>query len=284
MKEPAFAEKRAKEVLDIVKLGKYQLWQKSPDSGEEFDISEDVQFSIGHTDFVTEAEIGTFKVDTSEKDPKADKYPIVLVTNESTTKALKRFSDQGLTRPLGLNFASPKNPGGGFLRGAQAQEEDLCRSSCLYHTLANKKEFYDYYQFVGPTGTGNLLYSPNVVFFKDENYTNVKPFKASIITCAAPNISGLDKEIRNSATIKTILRDRIGSVLRCASHYGHRNLVLGAWGAGVFGNDPEIVADQFKYWIYDSYTFENCFDNIVFAVLDTTPNQINFSTFQNTFK
>lgn len=40
--------------------------------------------------------------------------------------------DQSL---LVLNFTNGIQPGGGFLGGARAQEEVLCRSSALYHTL-----------------------------------------------------------------------------------------------------------------------------------------------------
>lgn len=274
-KDPAFAEKRARDVLDIVKSGTYQ----TPD-GKTFDISEILQFSLNHQDFLTEAEIGTYKV---EADSSANDFPVVSVTNESATAALKRFTDQKVPAPLVLNFASAKNPGGGFLRGATAQEEDLCRSSCLYQTLAPHKDFYDYYQFVGSTGTGNLIYSPDVVFFKDENYVNIEPFTASVITCAAPNISSVP-EMKNSKTVKKMLEDRIGSVLRIASHYGHRNLVLGAFGCGIFGNDPEIVAQIFHDWIYKDYSFRKCFDSIVFAVLDKSANQTNFKTFEKVFK
>ena len=36
-----------------------------------------------------------------------------------------------------LNFASAKNPGGGFRKGAQAQEECLARCSALYSSLTS---------------------------------------------------------------------------------------------------------------------------------------------------
>jgi uncharacterized protein (TIGR02452 family) len=58
----------------------------------------------------------------------------VQVVNETTLQAARRLTEARL-RPLALNFANGVHPGGGFRRGARAQEEVLCRSSALFETL-----------------------------------------------------------------------------------------------------------------------------------------------------
>lgn len=56
-------------------------------------------------------------------------------------------------------------------------------------------------------------------------------------------------------------------MLRVASEHKIKILVLGAWGCGVFKNDPNDIADHFKHFLVGpNAAFKDVFRKVVFAV------------------
>jgi len=197
--------------------------------------------------------------------------PIVEVTEERTQEAAWRLVvREGREHVVVLNFASARNPGGGFLNGAKAQEEDLARSSGLYPCLVGQELYYrSNREHDSMLYTDHLIYSPGVPWFRTRSRELLdRVFLASVITAPAPNAGqALRRDPAAGPAIEAALRRRAGLVLALARAQGHRELVLGAWGCGVFMNDPGMVADAFAQWMA-SETFAGAFERVTFAIYD----------------
>jgi uncharacterized protein (TIGR02452 family) len=83
-----------------------------------------------------------------------------------------------------------------------------------------------------------------------------------------------------AATISTLVA-RARKVLALAAARQHRFLVLGAWGCGVFRNDPTAVAEAFAQ-IHDA-AFAGAFERVVFAVYERGEALPNQQAFQRRF-
>lgn len=200
----------------------------------------------------------------------------ITVTRETTIQALERLPKGG--HLACLNFASAKNPGGGFLGGAQAQEESLARSSGLYPCLLEQRSHYERNRAESvPIYLDLAIWSPHVPFFKNDRGDWLDaPVLSSVVTCAAPNASALRQQKRFDADqVATALRKRAVLVIAVAAHHGVERFVLGAWGAGVFGNDPVMVADAFGTLLAGEYA--NAFAEVIFAVPGDGPNHEAFA-------
>ena len=184
------------------------------------------------------------------------------VTNESTLAATRRLGGDLAC----LVFASARNPGGGFLNGAQAQEESIARGSALYPCLRAAGDFYAHHRAHPElTYTDRVIYSPAVPVFRDDKGDLLpQPYPVSFLTAAAPNLGAIRRNQPELAPeVPAVLARRAIRVLKVAAGHGHRRLVLGAWGCGVFGNDPATVADAFA----QALRAVPHFDEVVFAVL-----------------
>lgn len=185
----------------------------------------------------------------------------VQVCNETTLQSGYRLIKDGL-KPLALNFANGVSPGGGFLYGALAQEESLCRASALYQTLVGDP-MYDFHQKRGlPDSTDWTIYSPDVPIFRNDDGTELdQPWTMSFLTSAAPVASMVGQP-----KSEKLLRQRIHRILAIASAYGYETLILGAWGCGAFHNDPYQTAHDFRKYLEDD--FSGHFAKVIFAITD----------------
>ena len=105
----------------------------------------------------------------------------------------------------------------------------------------------------------------------------------SILTSPAPNAGeALKRDADAHRAVRATLERRAGQVLRVAAAEGHRTLVLGAWGCGVFRNNPESVADVFATWL-SAPAFAGAFARVVFAVYDRSAGQENRRAFERRF-
>lgn len=213
----------------------------------------------------------------------------IEVTNESTLQAATALTRKH-TRVGVLNFASAKNPGGGFLRGTQAQEESLARASGLYHSLT-KSTCADYYTAHRAAGDARyshrMIWSPGCPVFRDDAGQFLdRPYLVDVLTAAAPNVRALKEQDQyDYKEVGRILRERIGKALRIFSEQGCRVLVLGAWGCGVFGNNPIEVAELFAEYLLPSGglddpdgLFHDHFERVRFAIYGDKQNFDAFTT------
>jgi uncharacterized protein (TIGR02452 family) len=200
----------------------------------------------------------------------------VHITNETTLGASRQLVERGL-RPLALNFANGVIPGGGFLAGATAQEEALCRSSALYQTLIGDQMYEEHRKRPLPDSTDWAIYSPDVPVFRMDDGTELpQPWLLSFITCAAPYAPEIGQPIAGD-----LLQKRIQRVLAIARAYGHPALVLGAWGCGAFDNDPHRTATDFRYALENDH--RGVFSDIVFAITDWSPERRFLGPFRDVF-
>jgi uncharacterized protein (TIGR02452 family) len=118
------------------------------------------------------------------------------------------------------------------------------------------------------------IWSPNVPFFRDDGGALLdEPFLTSVITAPAPNAGAVvSNEPERGVEIEPTLRRRASLVLRIAAAREVRRLVLGAWGCGVFRNDPLLVAGTFAHLLRGLGEFAGEFYQVVFAIFDRSPD------------
>lgn len=202
----------------------------------------------------------------------------ISIKSLDTVSTFKKLRKEYIGKIGLLNFASFQSPGGMFLQGSMAQEECLCHNSVLFPVLEHFKKSY-YTPNKASLNKGYYLdkgiYSKNIFFTKDLNSN------ADVLTLAAPNLRYMQRTNTrlDEKEYMKILWNRIFTVLYQFAINECYCIVLGAYGCGVFKNNPCVVASVFKDLLENE--FKNVFAEIIFAIPDR--NSENFKAFKSTF-
>lgn len=205
------------------------------------------------------------KLDTPAPYPSTD----IEIENIDTITAAIRECKAG-HRVLLLNMANARKPGGGWLSGAIAQEEDLFRCTDLHATL--KEELY-------PMRNNEVIYTPKTHILRDASYNDLdEPIEVGVMSVAARQnpftINGhLTGFVRRETEEKIALIYHIGAIQK------YDCLILGALGCGAFNNPPHDIAEIFCDVTND---YIQHFKKIIFAVMSDKYN-INCDVFQRSF-
>ncbi|MGK7874670.1 MAG: TIGR02452 family protein [Xenococcaceae cyanobacterium] len=269
----------AKETLLILENGQYLT-----ESGISVEFEHEQKEAVRGTRLYTPELLQSLLAQDNKRDVT---QTIIEVTNETTQVAAQRLVQiEGCNDLVLLNYASARNPGGGFINGAKAQEEDLARCSGLYPCLMTQPAYYEANRNQSSLlYTDHIIYSPKVPFFRTQSRNLLESiFTASVITAPAPNAGqALRRDAEALPKIQTTLQLRAGYVLSVARANNHRSVLLGAWGCGVFRNDPKLVADIFGNWLM-SPEFCGCFERVVFAIYEKSKTLAALSAFQTRFQ
>ena len=264
---------RALEVVDICRKGSYLVSNNEIKFGDKmFECMKETFYVPASKSYVAPVQFSGLK--TFENSVKIE------LTGEKTVDTIFRLRDM---QNVGvLNFASARKAGGGFMTGAQAQEESLCLCSGLYSCLTteegrkyyaeNDKEHFACY-------TDAMIYSSKVPFFKNSQNQNVDYVCVDVLTCPAINrgvLMGTVNTAKNIDVYDAKMRDRMFKCLCLFKERGCKTLILGAFGCGVFGNHPATIS---KNWFDLLSYYDFGFEHIVFAVYDRPPNMSCFNHF-----
>lgn len=213
--------------------------------------------------------------------------PALEVRGEGTVDAVFRLAaGQTLCPKIGvLNFASAKNPGGGFLNGSVAQEECLAFCSNLYHTQTTGQgpRYYEINRANrDPVYTDTMLIG-DVTFFRTSDYALTESYvTCPVITAPAVNMGVVIRNGNSVDRAKGVMKGRMRKILALFAQWGCTDLILGAYGCGVFRNDPEDVA---RFWqeLLEDEGWGRLFARVTFSILERPGKDGNIAPFRRRF-
>jgi uncharacterized protein (TIGR02452 family) len=231
---------------------------------------------------------------------------MVKVVNEDCLVVYQRLASEH-NRPALLNLANAQTPGGGYRKGAGAQEENLFRRSNYYLSLDMEFDYnkqadrfwctanceqkpVDIHQNIYPIEEYGAIYTSGITVFRhseDKGYAYLEQpvYGVCAIASAAYARPELKRNDNNFLVEKYAVdtRKKIENIFAIAYHHGHDCLVLSAFGCGAFKNPPNHIAMIFKSVIEQ---YAGYFKIIYFSIIDdhNTGYQLNLDGNYRPFK
>jgi uncharacterized protein (TIGR02452 family) len=209
--------------------------------------------------------------------------PVIRVESIDSVSAVRKYGRLGSA--CVLNMASAKTAGGGVADGFTAQEECLFRCSSL--SVSVTQDLY-------PLDGNVALYSNDICFFKDVDYEYNDAVIADVVSVAAVNLninSKYDEEtdifidgmIPKPKDYDDTMLKRIRLMCCLAIDNDVEYLILGAWGCGVFKNNPHDISELF-HTVLISEGYGYFFRKVIFAVInDHNSVANNYEIFKERF-
>jgi uncharacterized protein (TIGR02452 family) len=196
-----------------------------------------------------------------------------------------------------LNMASRRNPGGGVINGAGAQEEYLFRCTDYYRSLYQYASYaheyglhQSHYNYPLDRNFGGI-FSPDVTIFRSTEETGYAliehPWKMNFI--AVPGMNRPKTILRGNEERIVFdlipgIKNKMRTIFRIAMDNGMKTLLLGALGCGAFKNPPKHTAELFNE-VLSEPEFKHVFRRIIFVIKDdhNSPINGNFASFSTVF-
>lgn len=268
-----------KEIIQVIKDGKYKN-----EEDDIIDIKDKMEYSLEHTKCYTPEDLNLVIANINSELKKTEtkrhiEYRFLDMTTGDALKLLDSEQPYTVSKIGVLNFASAKNPGGGYKEGVKAQEEALARCSTLVYCLTSKKvqAYYNTNREICKTKkphyglyTDYTIYSEAVPFIRDDNFNYYKsPIYTDIVTSPAVNYGVIAREEGETDSTRKLVKEtmihRIEGIISLFSHHKVERIVLGAFGCGVFRLSPILVASAFKQ-VLEEKGLGSTFKEIVFAI------------------
>lgn len=187
----------------------------------------------------------------------------VCVANLDTLAAVLQLHKLALGSACAHNFANALHPGGGYLKGSLAQEEDLCRSCPDLYGSLHRTHY--------PIRRWEALLSKSIAMERDPESMKLEGTlcQCDVVSNALPDL-GRPRAWPRPEDPKwhDVVRTSIRATLHAAKQSGCPNLVTGAFGCGAFRNPPQKVVEIFKE-VLEANEFRGAFRRIIFAIVDT---------------